>query len=92
MGPNLHTQCKLLAFLIFPSQVAIFPLASAGTSAGSTCQGSWSFQEAEEKEVQERWAGCQEERVTELVRLQSQLLRSRSSVQGVVKDWCFCGV
>lgn len=41
-------------FECFQVKIPVFPSASAGASMGSNFQETWSFQAAEEKEVQER--------------------------------------
>lgn len=53
----------------FQVKVAVSPSASAGVSMSSNFQVSWSFQEAKEKEVQERQGDDQEERVLLLCKL-----------------------
>lgn len=79
MGVWIHV-CTLSAtcwaFQVFSSQNTHFPFSFSRCLLGSNFQGSWSSQESKEKEVQVGWRGCQEERVTELVRFQSQLFRS----------------
>ena len=63
-GPSMHFQVK----------GAIFPSASAGVSMSSNFKVSGSFQETQEKEVQERWGDDQEERV----QLQLKLCRDET--------------
>ena len=68
---SAHSAQHAGPFKCFQVRIPIFPFASAGASMGSNFQGSWSSQESTEKEVQERWRGCQEERVPELVIFQN---------------------
>lgn len=77
-------------FRRFQVEMAIFPLASAGVSVGSPCQGSWSLpQEAKEKDTRERWGGGREERATELVKFQSPVFRSLNLITDVIRAQCF---
>ena len=73
------------AFQVFSSQNIHCPFSFSRCLLGSNFQGSWSSQKSKEKEVQVGWRGCQEERVTELVRFQSQLFRSRNLVKVIMK-------
>lgn len=41
------------------------------------------------RKVQERWGGCQEERVPELVKFQSKLFRSLNLIKDIIKAPCF---
>ncbi|KAF6074970.1 hypothetical protein HJG60_009380 [Phyllostomus discolor] len=77
VGPDLHVQCTMLAFPVLPGQDHSLPFSFSSASAGSAFQEGWCSQKAEGKEGQERWAGHQEERATERVRVQSRLFRSR---------------
>lgn len=66
-----------------------FPLTSAGASRGSNFGQSWSFQTAAEKELQERQAACQEERVIGLVKSQRKIFRHQNLIKDVIKALCF---
>ena len=79
MGEWIHI-CTLSvmcwAFQVFSGQNTHFPFSFSRCLLGSNFQESWSSQDSKEKEVLVGWRGCQKERVTEVVRFQSQLFRS----------------
>lgn len=72
-------------FECFQVEIPIFPFASGNASTGSTFPESWSFQQAKEKETQERGEGCQEE----LVKFQSKFFRSQNLNTNIIKALCF---